>query len=83
MVNYEHSRLASKLYLLKGRVTGLIVSISSEKEWMCMNNREDNPHEWLQHYNDYCIFRSIVKDLGTEIRIIKKRINQVNRRNLI
>lgn len=78
MVNYEHSRLASKLNLLKDRVTRLIASISFEKEWMCMNNREDHYHEWLQHFDTYCIFRSIVKDLETEIRIIKKRIKQVN-----
>ena len=78
MVNYEHSRLASKLNLLKDRVTRLIVSISFGKELMCMNNREDNPHEWLQHFNTYNIYRSIMRDLADEIKVIKQEIKKVN-----
>ena len=82
MVNAEHSRLASKLNLLKDRVTRLIVSISFEKEWMCMNNREDHYHEWIQHFNTYNIYRSIMNDLTDEIRAIKQEIKKVNGKNL-
>lgn len=82
MTNTKHSKLVEKLKFLQSRVRGLLVNIYFVKEWMCENNREDNPHEWLQHFNTYNIYRSIMNDLTDEIRAIKQEIKKVNGKNL-
>ena len=81
MENKIHSDLANALNDKRKRAKYLITDIERVKFWFHNHFYTDDSHDWKNKLNELRLYRELYNELATEIRDIKKKIKEVNRKN--
>ena len=81
MKNIVQSSLTNTLIEKKREARSLLIDIQFIKYWLYENSRREDSYRWSQHLHDLHIYRCEYNELATEIRDIKKKIKEVNRKN--
>lgn len=79
--NKIHSDLSVALNDRKKRAKYLITDIERVKFWFHNHFYTDDSHDWKNNLNELRIYRELYNEVATEIRDIKKKIKEVNRKN--